>query len=66
MTGKGLSVAFLGHAGGPVLATAIEAIPGCPDVHFMIGGRMQAPLTPTSSFWPDVLAIAGVRWRGYP
>jgi hypothetical protein len=66
MKAKVITIAFLGQAGGPVLATASSSSHECNgDVSFTIEGREQPPLTPSGSFWHDVLATAGVRWRGY-
>jgi len=64
-TGKAITLAFLGHVGGPVLAAAGEPVPSCGDVGFTIGGRKQSALSDSGPFTQKVLAIVGVRWRGY-
>jgi hypothetical protein len=63
--GKGITLSFLGHANGPVLATASELIASCGGVEFAIRGTYQPELSDPGSFTQQVLAIAGVRWPGF-
>jgi hypothetical protein len=62
--GKGITLSFLGHANGPVLATASELIPSCGYVEFAIRGTDEPILSDPGSFSQKVLAIAGVRVAG--
>lgn len=64
-TGKGITLSFLGHASGLVLATASVMIPSCGYVGFAIRGRDEPMLSDPGSFTQQVLAIAGVRWPGF-
>lgn len=64
-TGKGITLSFLGHANGPVLATASELIPNCGGVQFAIRGTAQPALSDPGSFTQQALSIAGVRWPGF-
>jgi hypothetical protein len=64
-TGRGITLAFLARAGGPVLATATETIPGCNGVAFTIGGRKQPQLADHHSFAQKALDIAEAKWRGW-
>lgn len=63
--GKGITLSFLGHANGPVLATASELIPSCGGVQFAIRGTDQPILSDPGSFTQQALSIAGVRWPGF-
>lgn len=64
-TGKGITLKFLGHVNGPVLATASEPIPSCGDVQFTVEGTREPPLEDFGSFAQQVLSIAGAQWNGY-
>jgi hypothetical protein len=63
--GKGITLSFLGHANGPVLATASELIASCGGVQFAIRGTDEPILSDPGSFTQKVIAIAGVRWPGF-
>jgi hypothetical protein len=63
--GKGITLSFLGHANGPVLATASELIPSCGYVEFAIRGTDEPILSDPGSFTQQALSIAGVRWPGF-
>jgi hypothetical protein len=63
--GKGITLSFLGHANGPVLATASEQIASCGYVEFAIRGTDEPVLSDPGSFIQQALSIAGVRWPGF-
>jgi hypothetical protein len=63
--GKGITLSFLGHASGPVLATASELIGSCGGVEFAIRGTDEPVLSDPGSFTRQALSIAGVRWPGF-
>jgi len=63
--GKGITLLFLGHANGPVLATASELIPNCGYVEFAVRGTDEPMLRDPGSFIKQALSIAGVRWPGF-
>jgi len=63
--GKGITLSFLGHANGPVLATASELIPSCGYVEFAIRGTDEPILSDPGSFTQQALSIGGVRWPGF-
>lgn len=60
--GTGITLSFLGHANGPVLATASDL--SCGYVEFAIRGRDAPLLSDPGSFTQQALSIAGVRWPG--
>lgn len=64
-TGKEITLSFLGHANGPVLATASELIPNCGGVQFAIRGTDEPILSDPGSFTQQALSIAGVRWPSF-
>jgi hypothetical protein len=64
-TSDGITLSFLGHAHGPVLATVSEPNPYCGGMPFTIRGKDEPALDDPGSFATDVLAIAGVRWPGF-
>ena len=63
--GKGITLSFLGHGNGPVLATASELIASCGGVEFAIRGMDEPILSDPGSFTQQALSIAGVRWPGF-
>ena len=64
-SGKEITLSFLGHLNGPVLATISEPIPSCGGIQFVIRGTQQPSLGDWGSFAQQVLSIAGARWPGY-
>ena len=60
--GGGIRLTFLARAGGPPLAVA-QGPAVCGTVQFTVGGKRQPALQMTDSFIPQVLKLAGLRWK---
>jgi hypothetical protein len=60
--GGGLRLTFRARVGGPPLAVA-QGPAACGTVAFSVGGKQQPALQITGSFIPDVLKLAGLRWK---
>lgn len=60
--GTGITLSFLGHVNGPVLATVI---PSCYGIEFTIRGRQEPALGDPGPFDQEVLSIAGLPLSSY-
>jgi hypothetical protein len=60
--GGGIRLTFLARAGGPPLAVA-QGPAACGTVQFAVGGTRRPALQLTDSFIPQVLKLAGLRWK---
>jgi hypothetical protein len=60
--GGGIRLTFRAKAGGPPLAVAQGPAP-CGTVQLSVGGKQQPALQITDSFIPQILKLAGLRWK---
>jgi hypothetical protein len=64
-TGKGIKLTFRAWVRGPVLAVVTGDDAGCGGVSVTVGRRSMPALWHGAQLQQQVLAIAGIRWRGY-
>lgn len=64
--GRGMRLTFRAAPAGPALAVVTGDTTGCGTVAVIIDGRPMLALGQATSMQQQVMAIAGIRWAGFP